>query len=78
MVPFEEDEEMLTLEDAAQRFGVDVPTVVDWCHKGNLPAKRIGGSWRVQPHRLGVILAGSRATRHAHGTAVRVSAGGAR
>jgi excisionase family DNA binding protein len=58
MVPFEEDEEMLTLEDAAQRFGVDVPTVVDWCHKGNLPAKRIGGSWRVRRTALELFLQG--------------------
>ena len=58
MSPFAEDEEMLTLEDAAERFGVDVRTVVDWCHKGNLPAMRIGGSWRVRRTALELFLEG--------------------
>ena len=48
MLPFAEDEEMLTLEDAAERFGVDVRTVVGWCHEENFPAMRMGGSWRVR------------------------------
>ena len=58
MVPFAEDEEMLTLEDAAERFGVDVRTVVDWCHKGDLPAMRIDGSWRVRRTALELFLEG--------------------
>jgi excisionase family DNA binding protein len=58
MSPFAEDEEMLTLEDAAERFGVDVRTVVDWCHKGDLPAMRIGGSWRVRRTALELFLEG--------------------
>ena len=58
MVPFAEDEEMLALEDAAQRFGVDVRTVVDWCHKANLPAMRIDGSWRVRRTALELFLEG--------------------
>ena len=58
MMPFAEDEEMLTLEDAADRFGVDVGTVVDWCHKGHLPAMRIGGSWRVRRTALELFLEG--------------------
>ena len=58
MMPFAEDEEMLTLEDAADRFGVDVRTVVDWCHKGDLPAMRIDGSWRVRRSALELFLEG--------------------
>src|SRR3712207_6551667 len=58
MMPFAEDEEMLTLEDAADRFGVDVRTVIVWCHKGNLPATRIGGSWRVRRSALELFLEG--------------------
>ena len=58
MSPFAEDEEMLTLEDAAERFGVDVRTVVGWCHEGNLPAMRIGGSWRVRRTALELFLEG--------------------
>ena len=56
MSPFAEDEEMVPLEDAAQRFGVDVRTVIDWCHKGNLPAMRISGSWRVRRTALELFL----------------------
>ena len=33
MLPFAEDEEMLTLEDDPEAFGVDVRTVVGWCHE---------------------------------------------
>jgi excisionase family DNA binding protein len=58
MVPFAEDDEMLTLENAAARFGVDVRTVVGWCHKGNLPAKRVGESWRVRRTALELFLEG--------------------
>ena len=58
MSPFAEDEEMLTLEDAAERFGVDVRTVVGWCHEGNLPAMRIGGFWRVRRTALELFLEG--------------------
>lgn len=58
MAPSAGDEEMLTLEDVADRFGVDVRTVVVWCHKGNLPAMRIGGSWRVRRSALELFLEG--------------------
>lgn len=58
MVPFADDKEMLTLEEAADRFGVEVHTVFDWCHKGHLPAKRIGGSWRVRRTALELFLEG--------------------
>lgn len=56
MSPFREDEEMLALEDAAERFGVDVRTVVGWCREGNLPAMRIGESWRVRRTALELFL----------------------
>ena len=58
MSPFADDEEMLTLEDAAERFGVDMRTVVGWCHKGDLPAMRIGGSWCVRRTALELFLEG--------------------
>jgi excisionase family DNA binding protein len=56
MSPFAQDEETLILEDATERFGVDVGTIVSWCHEGNLPAMRIDDSWRVRRTALELFL----------------------
>src|SRR5215204_2948052 len=40
--------ELLSIEDAAQHLGVDPVTVQTWCRDGALPCARIGKSWRIR------------------------------
>src|SRR5215210_266054 len=40
--------ELLSLEDAAQHLGVDSVIVQQWCRDGALPCSRVGRSWRIR------------------------------
>ena len=40
--------EMLTVDEVAEYLRVSRATICRWCGSGNLPAFRIGKSWRVQ------------------------------
>lgn len=39
---------MLTCEDVAERYGVQIITVWDWIRKKKLPALKIGKSYRIK------------------------------
>ena len=42
----------LTVEDVAQRFGVNVTTVYRLVKRGKLPAFKVGNQWRFSETRL--------------------------
>ena len=39
--------ELLTVEEAAAELRLSYKTTLDLCKKGELPARQIGASWRV-------------------------------
>lgn len=47
-----ERERLWAIEDVAAHLGVSVPTVRNYIHKRNLPAKRIGKAFRFQPDEI--------------------------
>jgi MerR family transcriptional regulator, light-induced transcriptional regulator len=61
---------LLTLHEAADRLGVHYMTVYRRVRLGMLPARRVGGSWRIDPADLAGQRAGARA---AEGPAVRTA-----
>ena len=42
----------LTVEEVAERFGVNATTVYRLVHRGQLPAFKIGNQWRFSEARL--------------------------
>mgnify|MGYP006285779723 CR=1 FL=1 len=42
------EREILTMEDVAEYLQVSERTVYDWVLKGNIPAGKIGGTWRFR------------------------------
>jgi excisionase family DNA binding protein len=56
MSQFAEHEDTLSIAEAAEHFGVDKATVARWYIEGNLPAIRIGDSWRVRRSALELFL----------------------
>jgi excisionase family DNA binding protein len=48
--------ELLSIEDAAQHLGVDPVTVQRWCRDDALPSLSIGGSWRIRRSVLEELL----------------------
>ncbi len=42
----------LRTDEAAASLGVSVPTIVEWCRSGQLPAVRYGRTWLVSPDAL--------------------------
>ena len=48
--------ELLSIEDAAQHLGVNPVTVQRWCRDDALPSLSIGGSWRIRRSVLEELL----------------------
>lgn len=46
------EQSYLTIEDVAQRFGVNVTTVYRLVQQGKLPAFKVGNQWRFSETRL--------------------------
>lgn len=46
------DKPYLTVEDVAQRFGVNITTVYRLAKRGRLPAFKVGNQWRFSESRL--------------------------
>lgn len=45
---YDGNNELLSIEDAAQHLGVDPGTVQQWCRDGAITCSRIGKSWRIR------------------------------
>jgi predicted site-specific integrase-resolvase len=48
--------EFISARDAADRAQVTQATVLRWCLTGVLPARKIVGRWRINPHDLDHLL----------------------
>ena len=59
----------LTIQETAAAAGVHEATLLRWCSRYGLLARRVGGRWRVDPHVLSSVLAGETVggRRHAAG-----------
>ena len=61
MTPFEGNDRLLSVEDAARRLEVSPITVQRWCGDGSLPCLSIGGLWRIRSPALeGFLSPGER------------------
>jgi excisionase family DNA binding protein len=47
---------MLTMEEAAAQARVSPRTVRRWAREGIMPAKQLGGTWRIAPEALQKFL----------------------
>src|SRR3712207_7921571 len=50
------DETLLTVEDVAERLGVQPTTVYRWCREGQLTCLKPGKSWRIRRSSLEAFL----------------------
>ena len=62
-------DELLTLHEAADRLGVHYMTVYRHVRLGMLPARKVGGSWRIDPADLATALRAGRRRQPAPGPA---------
>jgi excisionase family DNA binding protein len=53
-------QEFLTPQEVAEILRVSVYTVRRWIKEGNLPAYKVGRSWRIEEEELGRWLEGQR------------------
>jgi excisionase family DNA binding protein len=51
------DQDLLGVEDVAERLGVQVTTVHRWCRDGRLQCLKPGKAWRIRPSSLDAFLA---------------------
>lgn len=56
-------DELMTLHEAADRLGVHYMTVYRHVRLGMLPARKVGGSWRIDPADVAAVQRSSGATR---------------
>ena len=59
---------LLTLHEAADRLGVHYMTVYRRVRLGMLPARKVGGTWRIDPVDLTGAAVGFRRTGNGPGT----------
>lgn len=51
------EEEFLTVEEAAQKLRVKPISVYRMCRRGELPAVKVGRSWRISNQKLAEMFA---------------------
>ncbi len=57
----------LTIEEAARRLSVHRNTVYRWAQEGTIPARKIGGVWRIDRNALDALLTDPGARGGDHG-----------
>lgn len=60
-----EPKEFLTPQEVAEILRVSVYTVRRWIKEGDLPAYKVGRSWRIEEDELGRWMEGQRLTGNA-------------